>query len=147
MSKLESIANADEKYSSIVKQEIAKEGILPFSRFFAASTTTPYAWIKERWWPSSISRTQQVYSEQSPAAALLLHWIFCVILIASTSGNEPSVAYTVLVSLYSYVVVIMVGFFVATGVLYLRWSKRENWTATAGFSPWGGPAAAIMYRY
>jgi amino acid transporter len=31
-----------------VKQEIAKEGILPFSLPFAAEHTTPWAWLKNR---------------------------------------------------------------------------------------------------
>ncbi|MCJ1462469.1 hypothetical protein MMC07_001071 [Pseudocyphellaria aurata] len=132
--------------ASRVKQEIAKEGILPFSLFFATSTTTPFAWIKQRFWPSSHQPgTEKPVAEQSPGAALLLHWTFSVLLIAFTSANSPSVAYTVLVALYSYTLVIIVGFLVAGGLLYLRFSKREEWKANAGFSPWGGPTAAIIY--
>lgn len=128
-----------------MKQEIAKEGILPFSRVFATSTATPYAWIKERIWPSSHQPGSERAAEQSPAAALLLHWMFSVLLIGCTAANNPSVAYSVLVALYSYTLVIIVGFFVAAGLLYLRWSKREEWNANVGFSPWGGPTAAIIY--
>ena len=124
-----------------MKQEIAKEGILPFSLFFARSTTTPYAWLKERLWPSS-GRSL----EQSPASALLLHWIFAVILVAATSSTSPFIAYTVLVLLYAYTLVVMVGFFVATGLLYIRATKKREWTDNLGFRPWGGPTAAIIYR-
>lgn len=129
-----------------MKQEIAKEGILPFSHFFATSTATPYVWIKERIWPSSHQPGQErPAAEESPAAALLLHWIFSVLLIGFTAANNPSVAYTVIVALYSYTLVIIVGFFTAAGLLYLRLRKRKEWSANVGFSPWGGPTAAIVY--
>ena len=123
-----------------VKQEIAKEGILPFSLFFARSTTTPYAWLKQRLWPS-----ESRILEQSPATALLLHWFFAVILIAATSSISTARAYLVLVLLYAYTLVVIAGFFVAAGVLYLRATKRKEWTDHLGFNPWGGPTAAIIY--
>lgn len=125
-----------------MKQEIAKEGILPFSLFFARSTTTPYAWLRARFWPSN-RRTL----EESPATALVLHWFFAVILVAATSSTTPLIAYTVLVLLYGYTIVLIVGFFVAIGVLYLRVTKKKGWTDNLGFKPWGGPTAAIIYRY
>ncbi|KAI4090348.1 MAG: hypothetical protein LQ344_004778 [Seirophora lacunosa] len=126
--------------SRAVKQEIAKEGILPFSLFFARSTTTPYAWLKHRFW-----RSDGRALEQSPATALGLHWVFAVILVAATSSTTPSVGYIVLVLLYAYLLVVLVGFFVAAGVLYLRFAKKKGWTDKLGFKPWGGPTAAIIY--
>ena len=129
-------------YSSVsVKQEIAKEGILPFSIIFARSTTTPYALLKQR-----LSSSVENVLEESPVAALILHGVFAVILVAATSSTSPFVAYTVLVLLYAYTLVVMVGFFVATGVLYLRFTKGKEWTDKLGFRPWGGPTAAIIYR-
>ncbi|KAI4181528.1 MAG: hypothetical protein LQ346_006757 [Caloplaca aetnensis] len=126
--------------ASKVKQEIAKEGILPWSLFFARSTTTPYTWLSQRFWPS---RSHTL--EQSPATALLLHWVFAVILVAATSSTATSIAYLVLVLLYAYTLVVIVGFFVATGLLYLRFTKGRQWTDSVGFKPWGGPTAAIIY--
>ena len=84
--------------------------------------------------------------EKSPVTALFLHWVFAVILVAATSSTSPFVAYTVLVLLYAYTLVVLLGFFVATGVLYLRCTKRREWTDNLGFRPWGGPTAAIIYR-
>ncbi|KAL9009116.1 MAG: hypothetical protein Q9173_005828 [Seirophora scorigena] len=126
--------------SKAVKQEIAKEGILPFSLFFARSTTTPYAWLKHRFW-----RSDGGALEQSPATALGLHWVFAIIMVAATSSTTPSVAFIVLVLLYAYLLVVVVGFFVASGVLYLRFTKKKEWTDNLGFQPWGGPTAAIIY--
>ena len=129
--------------ASRVKQEIAKEGVLPFSLFFARSTTTPIGSMINRFWPSNLPDSQV---EQSPVAALFLHWMFSMIMIGATSGTIPDVAYDVLVSLYSYSVVILVGFFVSSGLLYLRYfSQDKDWVAGAGFKPWGGPTAAIIY--
>ena len=130
--------------SDPVKQEIAKEGVLPFSLFFASSTTTPWNRLMQRIWPSKDPSYQP---EQSPAPALLLHWMWSMVLVASTSPLIPTVAYAVLVPLYSYTIVLLVAFFVASGLLYLRYfsDERHTWTKHAGFRPWGGPTAAIIY--
>ncbi|CAF9934066.1 MAG: hypothetical protein ALECFALPRED_005836 [Alectoria fallacina] len=128
-----------------VKQEIAKEGVLPFSLFFASSSTTPYAYLKERLFPSKLPECQRTPPEQSPAAALFLHWIFCMLMIGASSSTAPDIAYTALVSIYSYVVVVLVRFFVATGLLYLRFSEGKSWLSSRGFKPWGGPTAALIY--
>lgn len=104
---------------------------------------TPYAWLRRRF--RTTSQADEPL-EESPAAALLLHWVFSIIMIAATASTPPSVAYRVMVSLYAYTLVLLVGFFVATGILLLRFSKRDEWTKNLGFSPWGGPTAAIIYR-
>ena len=118
---------------------------MPFSRFFARSTTTPVArlrtWLRTR----NGLEPKEDPREQSPAAALLLHWIFAVLEIGATSGEAPVVAYTILYSLYSYITIVIIGFFVASGLLYLRQHKRHEWTDLLGFKPWGGPIAPIIY--
>ena len=68
-----------------------------------------------------------------------------MIIIGATSSRIPEVAYTLLVSLYSYSIVAMVGFFVSAGLLYLRFTEGTQWTHNAGFHPWGGPIAAVIY--
>lgn len=70
-----------------------------------------------------------------------------MVLIACTSSSAPAIAYQVLISLYSYTLVVLVGLFVTCGLLYLRYNPRENWVNTSGFKPWGGPLAAIIYGY
>ncbi|KAL9025552.1 MAG: hypothetical protein Q9196_005646 [Gyalolechia fulgens] len=127
-----------------VKQEIAKEGVLPFSRFFAMSVSTPVVWTMRKLRPSKAS-SNDAWLEQSPAPALFLHWLFTMLLMAATSSLAPGVAYQVLVSVYLYTVVLMVGLFVAGGLLYLRWCRGKEWTDQSGFRPWGGPTAAIVY--
>ncbi|KAL8735934.1 MAG: hypothetical protein Q9166_000496 [cf. Caloplaca sp. 2 TL-2023] len=130
--------------ASRVKQEIAKEGILPFSLFFASSSTTPWARLRRRFFPPS---TLNYQDEQSPSAALFLHWIFSMMMIAATSSTIPDIAYTVLVTLNAYAVIVLIGVFVSGGLLYLRFfsPERHIWTAQSGFKPWGGPTAAVIY--
>ena len=128
-----------------MKQEIAKEGILPFSRFFASNTTTLCAKIWAKMHPQRGQQDEEL--EKSPTAALLLHWAFSVLLIAWTSGQTAAVAYQILIDLYTYVIMLLMSFFVASGLLYLKWRDARAWKEmSANFRPWGGPAAALLVR-
>jgi L-asparagine transporter-like permease len=78
-------------------------------------------------------------------AALLLHWISSLVLIAVTSMLSPDQAYEILVDLYSYVILVVMGCLVSGGLLYLKLSPNRNWAEQVNFKPWGGPTAAIIY--
>jgi amino acid transporter len=125
-----------------VNQEIAKEGILPFSLFFATSHPTPSAWLQSKMKPP---QSRDGYQEHTPMAALGLHWLVSVILIGATSMVEPATAYIVLMLLHSYTVVIVNGFLVSGGLLYLKLRTSINWRAYANFSPWIDPLHAVFY--
>jgi amino acid transporter len=126
-----------------VKQEIAKEGILPFSLFFATGHTTPYAWLKDRWFPTR--REEEEHLEQTPMAALGLHWFSSVILIGVTSMLDPATSYSILVSLYSYAIIVLNGAFVSGGLLLLKLQPSRNWASDANFLPWINPLHAVVY--
>ncbi|KAK0710634.1 amino acid/polyamine transporter I [Lasiosphaeris hirsuta] len=85
---------------SRVKQELAKEGILPFSRFFASD------------WPI-----------KTPTGGLLLHWSFTVILIAGPRSRD---AYAFTSSLYAYSQV-WIQLMIACGLVYLTLSTERQW--------------------
>jgi hypothetical protein len=124
-----------------IKQEIAKEGILPFSLIFATSHT-PISW----WW--SRGRPQKEagdHLEQTPTATLGLHGITSIILIGATSMLDPSTSYEVLLSLYAYAIHVLIGFFVAGGLLYLKFRSSTNWSSCTNFSPWFDPLPAIVF--
>lgn len=143
--------------ASKVKQEIAKEAIIPWPTVFGSNRSTPWAWIQSK----LTSRRQRLFHkdpelleaeserpEQTPMAALALHWFTAVLLIAVTAKLSPDVAWRVLVNLYSYVIRIMFGFFTAAGLLYLKLGNRFkflNNEFVSHFKPWGGPTAAIIY--
>jgi hypothetical protein len=78
-------------------------------------------------------------------AALLLHWVSSLVLVAVTSMLSPTLAYNVLSELYSYAILVVLGLLVSGGLLYLKWSPRRNWAEQVNFKPWGGPIAAIVY--
>jgi len=124
-----------------VKQEIAKEGILPFSFFFATGHTTPWAWLKNKWFPLQ----EEEHLEQTPMAALGLHWFSSIVLILVTSMLQPATSYSVLVSLYSYTIIILNGFFVSGGLILMKLRPSRNWAADVNFTPWLDPLHAVVY--
>ena len=136
--------------ASRVKQEIAKEGILPFSLLFATGHTTPWAWFKARWLTGRTSnmahgQSMDNHLEQSPMAALGLHWVSSIFLIAVTSMLDSATSYAVLVSLYSYVIIVLNGFVVSGGLLYLKLDKTRSWSAQSNFKAWIDPLHAVTY--
>ena len=85
-----------------VNQEFAKEGLLPFSRFWAS--IKPF---------------------NAPAAALFLHWIVTVVILVAPPAGP---AYNFIVDLYTYPGSWINGF-VAAGLIYLQYKKSEKWTS------------------
>jgi len=122
-----------------VKAEIAKEGVLPFSRFFATNSPT----VLSRFFGRKESDTGKDTrtSEHAPAGALLLHWIFSMIIIASPPVTD---AYAFFVDLYAYTNEICFGAFMASGLLWLRFKPKSTWVAESSFKPWGGPTMTII---
>jgi hypothetical protein len=120
-----------------VKQEIAKEGILLASLFFATGTTTFVARMWARLRHLTPNQTATDHLEQTPVAALTLHWFSSILLVAVTSFLKPRIAYSVLVSLYAYVIIILVGFFVSGGLLFLHLNPRSDWANKANFLLFG----------
>ena len=127
-----------------VKQEIAKEGILPWSLFFATSYITPFGLWKS-WMSGTKSSGKEV--EQAPTAAFCLHWFTSVLLILVTLPiSDPTKSYSALVSLYSYVIVVLIGCWVSTGLLLIKLRRSKwHWQKTRRYRPWLSPAHAIIY--
>ncbi|KAL6248079.1 methionine permease [Rhinocladiella similis] len=80
-------------------QELGREGILPFSRFWASNK--PF---------------------NAPLAGLFEHWLVSVIIMLAP---PPGDAYNFILNVISYPLSI-VNCFVAAGLLYLYWKPREN---------------------
>ncbi|KAI1030172.1 hypothetical protein LB504_010477 [Fusarium proliferatum] len=85
-----------------LNQELAKEGMLPFSRFWASNK--PF---------------------NAPASALFLHWIVTVVVLLAPPAGP---AYNFIVNLYTYPGSWINGF-VTAGLIYLHYKKSENWTS------------------
>jgi len=137
--------------ASRVKQELAKEGILPWSLFFATGRTTPISWLRSRLrggYKQALLESQNSGDaasnplEQSPMAALGLQWLSSLFLLAVTAKLSINAQYSFLISLYSYTMVVLVAFCTTTGLLYCKYIRRD-WVGE--FKPWGGPIAATIY--
>ncbi|EAQ91425.1 hypothetical protein CHGG_03360 [Chaetomium globosum CBS 148.51] len=83
-----------------VKQELSKEGVLPFSRFWASD------------WPFN-----------APSGAIFLHWIFTVIFIL---GCRTPDVYSFVTNVFIYSGN-WIKLFLALGLVYLNFAPSERW--------------------
>jgi hypothetical protein len=136
-----------------VKQEIAKEGVIPFPRFFAQSTDMSLgrllrAMQKKGWFTSILSSrwlSPEAHREKTPVGALILHCLSCVVLIFATWGLPVDTAYSILTSLSSYVINGIIGTFIGLGILILRFKGPANTVATTEKGQ-GPPMAKPSWR-
>ncbi|KAK4106158.1 amino acid transporter [Parathielavia hyrcaniae] len=83
-----------------VKQELAKEGILPWSRFWASD------------WPFN-----------APSGAIFLHWIFtCALILGSDTTDVYAFVTNVFIYSSNWIKV-----FLAAGLVYLNFAPSERW--------------------
>ncbi|KAK0627976.1 amino acid permease-domain-containing protein [Immersiella caudata] len=130
-----------------MKQEIAKQGFLPFPQFFGRNVDLSIGrlalWLRKKriHIPFIVPENHQ---EPTPVGALILHFISCIILIFATYGmNSDADAYTLLTGLGAYLTTAWFGAFLALGILIVRifgppqtdedLSSHKTWTQmTAG---------------
>lgn len=124
-----------------VKQEIAKEGILPYSLFFAESYDISFG----RFFGSkSKSKAKPIYHEKTPAATLALHWVITnILVIVPVFAIQPKPKYTTTPA-YAYITVAFVYdidvvyfFAISFGLLCLRLTPSVRWAEKSQLkSPW-----------
>ncbi|KAM0232655.1 hypothetical protein ACHAP5_010662 [Fusarium lateritium] len=133
-----------------VKQEIAKEGVLPYAKFFAQdgdiSLGRLLSWFQKKGMFSSILSTRWLspedHRERTPVGAFFLHLASCFILIFATWGMSPTNSYTLLTSLSAYVINAFFGIFLGLGILILRFKgpprtdKGETQSPAAAPQTW-----------
>ncbi|KAG9705755.1 hypothetical protein KCU86_g3754, partial [Aureobasidium melanogenum] len=144
-----------------VKQEIAKEGILPWHRYIAKSYNVTNE-ISRRFSRSSKEKDKpdDSTSAPTPAVALMMHFFFATILILSVSGVEnPQDRYVILSNFYSYVINAFFAVCLAVGILLMRltpplkkllaWhesdqSPPETWNSISSMNQWVSIIAALL---
>ena len=127
-----------------VKQDRAKEGILPYSLYIATSYTTPYGFW-QKW--TKKDNVAGEHFEQAPTLAFALHWFTSVLLIAVTAPFiDPRKSYATLVSLYSYTIILVLGCWVSVGLILVKLQQsRWQWQQSRRYRPWLSPMHAIIY--
>jgi hypothetical protein len=120
--------------ASKVKQEIAKEGVIPFAKFFGENRTL---FGRRRF-------TNEAHQpEPTPLGALFLHWVFAVTLILITWPAKPASAYRILANLYVYLTDLVPSFIMAIGMLYRRFFTQ--WSTKSLMPSWVSILAALVY--
>ena len=120
-----------------MKQEIAKEGILPYSLFFAESYDFSLDRLLGKHTPKA--DVNSMYSEKTPAATLALHWTFTTILVIvpvltiQPQPYSPTPAYTFLASVFAYVINVSCFVAISFGLLCLRFTPRVRWAQKSAF--------------
>lgn len=147
-----------------VKQEIAKSGILPYSKFFADnrdfSVGRVLRWVRDdKKKFTSILRdgllSPEQHSEKTPIGAFLLHIGSCIILVFATAGMTSDEAYVLLTRLYAYVINAFNGILLSLGILFLRFlgppttadGTKLKWSDMTGttFNPLLSVTCAVIY--
>lgn len=141
---------------SAVKQEIAKEGVLPFSAFWRSEYHTPFSKLfpkKAHVGPHGTPVSSAIPEEKTPMPALLLHWLTSLILILSPPASD---GYLIFTRLYSYMTYAWFGIFLGGGLLYVGYIKQYvsdynggsyQWKNIAGFRPYFGPLFPALYFF
>ena len=155
-----------------VKQEIAKEGILPWPKFFAQNRDMSLGRLlrvfERKGWFTSLLRIKwfspEEHREQTPVGAFVLHFGSCLILIFATWGMTPDDAYTLLTNLSAYAVNAFFAIFLGLGILILRFrgppaeeedqttenkGSRRTWREMTGkhINPYLSVACASIYAF
>ena len=124
-----------------VKQEIAKEGVLPFSRLIANSIAIPANPFRHLF-----GRPSKSPPEDLPIGGLCLQWISSVLLILATGAqSSPRASYTILVNLYSYSIDVFFGLLLGAGLVFLRLSSSRHWARKSNAVPWVSITAGAIF--
>lgn len=137
-----------------MKQEIAKEGILPYSLWFAESYDFSFRRLLPRQThvPSKPStKPSLLSSEKTPAATLLLHWMITNLMVVGPvlalrpTPYTSTPAFTFLSGAYAYLINIVTFTAVSFGLLFFRLSPQQRWSHKSAFKyPIISTAAALV---
>ncbi|KAK3366786.1 amino acid permease-domain-containing protein [Lasiosphaeria ovina] len=106
-----------------MKQEIAKQGFIPFPKFFGQNDDLSIGrlvlHLRKKGWKLQFLSPEN-HQEATPVGALVLHLLSCLVLIFATYNIQADDAYDLLAGLIAYLTTAFFGFFLALGILILR---------------------------
>ncbi|KAH8649408.1 amino acid permease-domain-containing protein [Tricladium varicosporioides] len=128
-----------------VKQEIAKEGVLPYSLVFAQNYDFSLGRFLRKTSPKA--HVNPAYSEKTPVATIALHWslttamVLAGVLAIQPKPYSPTPAFSFLTSVFVYNIDVLCFTSLAFGVLCLRFSRSARWANKSEFKH---PAVSIL---
>ena len=134
----------------LVKQEIAKDGVLPYSLLLTESYDLSlrrllgFSRLKEKF-------GIYLYTEKTPAAIMVVHWLLTNIIIIPAiftiklKPYSPGPAYTSLTTFYAYVLNLFWFAIVGFSLLYFRLLPGTRWRKISSFNPWLSSIAALVF--
>ncbi|KAJ4307254.1 hypothetical protein N0V88_000635 [Collariella sp. IMI 366227] len=139
-----------------VKQEIAKEGVLPGSLYLAASYDFSF---RHRFFFSRLpdhAGAHHLHTEKAPVAALGLHWVVTTIFILGAvlgtgkeKATEETIGHTpgssILLMAYAYGFVIFWFAVIGFGMMYLRLWPGSKWRTKSRVPHLLGAVAAVVF--
>lgn len=133
-----------------VKQEIAKEGILPFSKLIArnydALSRLTSCFRRRPSQKSLAANGWEGFHEKTPLGALLVHWFFSLLIICCTWGvTMPVSAYTIAFGIYSYTIDAFMAVCIGIGLLLLHSIPSKNWSQKSALNPIVSIIAATLF--
>jgi amino acid transporter len=138
-----------------VKQEVAKEGIFPFSLYLASSYEFSLRHGFRRL--PAHKAGHHLYTQKAPAAAVALHWIITTLLILAavlgTAAAETATegifshlpGYSLLLMAYVYGLDIIWFAVIGVGMLWLRLWPGSKWRYKSPVPHVLGVAAAVVF--
>jgi len=140
-----------------VKQEVAKEGVLPFSLYLASSYEFSFRHGFQRL--PAHAAGHQLHTKKAPAAALALHWtVTTVLILAAVLGTAAAngatteegtfnhlPGYSLLVMAYTYGLDLIWFCVIGLAMLWLRLWPGGNWREISQVPHWLGVAAAVIF--
>ncbi|KAK4928158.1 hypothetical protein LTR49_005096 [Elasticomyces elasticus] len=127
-----------------VKQEIAKQGVLPFAKFIGQSSHFFHGIFSRIFKGQRKSGREEAFAA-TPVGALVVHWLFTIVLILATWTEAPLTAYKLLVSLWSYTIDAFFGFAIGVALLCLRFRMSADWKHTSPINAYISVGAALCY--
>jgi len=136
--------------ASRVKQEIAKEGILPWSLQLASGSNSLLSRLSSSNRQPAINNINH-HLEQVPIAATFLHWVFEIVLVLLFGiPIKPSTLYRALTYLKTFSIVGVLGLFTVLGLLSLKMDSRirggkgRRWHEKVDWRPWLDPLPNLV---
>ncbi len=135
-----------------VKQEVAKEGVFPFSRYLAASYE--FSWSRGFRRLPAHAASHQLYTQKAPAATLALHWTVTTIMIlaamlgtASSASSlfSPLPGYSLLLTANAYGLDMLPFTLVGIAMLRLRLWPGSKWRYKSPVPHALGVLAAVVF--